>query len=230
MRRGRSEPSVSRLIELSDYFQIPVDLLVRNDLSRSGATSFIEVGSKRVLFPITVNEANEDLIEVVTAKASAGYLRGYEDPEYIERLQKIKVALLAYGNASRFSHQRRVHVARQGRRLTSWASLWKVLSDIKDGSTYVVLTKEDGLVYKRVYDLDRKGRLSFVGVRQQILRPFQGAHADHVLELWAFSCCINTQEYHQEELKLSSIAQMLQDLRIELKSIDPNLVMCRTLS
>ena len=152
---GRSEPSVSKLIELSDYFKIPVDLLIRKDLSRSGATSFIEVGSKRVLFPITVNEDNEDLIEVVTAKASAGYLRGYEDPEYIERLQKIKLPFLPTGTHRAFPIRGESMLpVKDGAYVVG--KFVENLNDIKDGSTYVVLTKEDGLVYKRVYDLTEK--------------------------------------------------------------------------
>ena len=219
---GRSEPSVSRLIELSDYFQIPVDLLVRNDLSRSGATSFIEVGNKRVLFPITINEANEDLIEVVTAKASAGYLRGYEDPEYIEHLQKIKLPFLPTGTHRAFPIKGESMLpVKNGSYVVG--KFVESISDIKDGTTYVVLTKEDGLVYKRVYDLTEKEGCLLLVSDNKSYAPFK-VPTDHVLELWAFSCCINTQEYHQEELKLSSIAQMLQDLRIELKSIDPKLV------
>ena len=88
---GRSEPPIDRLIELSNYFNIPIDILVKNDLRLANDTSFIEVGNKRVLFPITVNEANEDLIEIIPVKATAGYLQGYSDPEYIEQLQKINL-------------------------------------------------------------------------------------------------------------------------------------------
>lgn len=88
---GRSEPSIDKLIDLSNYFDIPIDILVKNDLRTAKDTSFIEVGNKRVLFPVTVNETNEDLIDIIPAKASAGYLQGYADPEYIEQLQKIKL-------------------------------------------------------------------------------------------------------------------------------------------
>ena len=197
-------------------------MLIRKDLSRSGATSFIEVGSKRVLFPITVNEDNEDLIEVVTAKASAGYLRGYEDPEYIERLQKIKLPFLPTGTHRAFPIRGESMLpVKDGAYVVG--KFVENLNDIKDGSTYVVLTKEDGLVYKRVYDLTEKEGCLLMVSDNKSYAPFK-VPADQILELWAFSCCINTQEYNQEELKLSSIAQMLQDLRIELKSIDPNLV------
>src|SRR5690606_2131504 len=91
---GRSFPSINRLIELSDYCKIPIDVLVRRDLRKANLSSFIEVGNNRVLFPILVDSDNEDLIEVVPIKATAGYLAGYDDPEYIEQLQKIKLPFL----------------------------------------------------------------------------------------------------------------------------------------
>ena len=96
---GRSEPPIDRLIDLSNYFNIPIDILVKNDLRLAKDTSFIEIGNRRVLFPVTVNEDNEDLIEIIPAKASAGYLDGYEDPEYIEQLQKIKLPFLPTGTS-----------------------------------------------------------------------------------------------------------------------------------
>ena len=67
---GRSEPSIEKLIELSIYFDIPIDILVKNDLRKAKDTSFIEVGNKRVLFPVTVSEIDEDLIEIIPKSQS----------------------------------------------------------------------------------------------------------------------------------------------------------------
>ena len=41
---GRSEPPIDRLIDLSNYFKIPIDILIKNDLRLSKDTSFIEIG------------------------------------------------------------------------------------------------------------------------------------------------------------------------------------------
>ena len=40
-----------------------------------------------------------------------------------------------------------------------------------------------------------------------------------VLEIWAFTCCINTQEYDEKELKLSSIMAMFRELQVELEAV-----------
>ena len=93
---GRSEPSIERLIDLSIFFNLPIDIFIKNDLRLAKDTSFIEIGNKRVLFPIVVNDSNEDLIEIVPVEASAGYLKGYADPEYVEQLQNIKLPFFTH--------------------------------------------------------------------------------------------------------------------------------------
>ncbi|MCP4884691.1 MAG: helix-turn-helix transcriptional regulator, partial [Flavobacteriales bacterium] len=63
--QGRSSPPVEILIELSNYFNLPIDILIKNDLSKAEDASFIHIGNQRILFPIKVNEDNEDMVEIV---------------------------------------------------------------------------------------------------------------------------------------------------------------------
>jgi len=213
---GRSEPPIDRLIDLSNYFNIPIDILVRNDLRLAKDTSFIEVGNKRVLFPVTVNEENEDLIEIIPAKASAGYLSGYDDPEYIEQLQKIKLPFLPTGTHRAFPIVGDSMLpVKEGSFVV--AQFVDDISTIKDGRTYIVLTKNDGLVYKRVYNNIKEGKL-LLHSDNRAYAPYS-ISLENILEVWEFTCCINTQEYDKDELKLSSIINMFQELNVELKSI-----------
>ncbi|MEM6515719.1 MAG: LexA family transcriptional regulator [Bacteroidota bacterium] len=214
---GRSEPPIDRLIDLSSYFNLPIDILVKNDLRKATDTSFIQIGSQRVLFPITVDDNNEDLIEIVPAKASAGYLSGYADPEYIEQLQKIKLPFLPTGTHRAFPIKGDSMLpVKDGSFIV--AKYVEDISDIKDGRTYVVLTKDDGLVYKRVYNhIEKRGTLELKS-DNKTYKPYEVAISD-VLELWEFTCCINTQEYNEKELKLSSIMSMFQELKVELEAV-----------
>ena len=212
---GRSEPPIDRLIDLSNYFKIPIDILIKNDLRLSKDTSFIEIGNQRILFPVTVNEDNEDLIEIVPVKASAGYLSGYDDPEYIEQLQKIKLPFLPTGTHRAFPIKGDSMLpVKHGSFIV--ARFIENVNDITEGRTYIVLTKEDGLVYKRVYKSGTHHIL--LHSDNKIYKPYE-VMLGNVLELWEFTCCINTQEYDADELKLSSIVTMFQDLKVELKSI-----------
>ena len=214
---GRSEPSIDKLIDLSNYFDIPIDILVKNDLRAAKDTSFIEVGNKRVLFPVTVNDDNEDLIEIVPAKASAGYLEGYADPEYIEQLQKIKLPFLPTGTHRAFPIKGDSMLpVKDGSFIV--AKFVEDISDVKNGRTYIVLTKNDGLVYKRVYNHIEERQTLLLSSDNKIYKPYEVA-IENVLELWEFTCCINTQEYDEKELKMSSIMSMFQDLKVELEAV-----------
>ena len=214
---GRSEPPIDRLIDLSNYFNLPIDILVKNDLRKAKDTSFIQIGSQRVLFPITVSDDNEDLIEIIPAKASAGYLEGYADPEYIEQLQKIKLPFLPTGTHRAFPIKGDSMLpVKNGSFIV--AKYIEDLRDVKNGRTYIVLTKDDGLVYKRVYNHTEKGNTLQLSSDNKSYEPYEVSLTD-VLELWEFTCCINTQEYDEKELKMSSIMAMFQELKVELEAV-----------
>lgn len=215
---GRSAPTIEMLIALSNYFKLPVDILVRNDLSKASNSSFIEIGNQRVLFPIMVDTENDNLIEVVPVKASAGYLAGYDDPEYIEQLDKIKLPFLPTGKHRAFPIK--------GDSMLPIKSGSYVVGrfiedrcDIVSGKTYVLLTLDNGMVYKRVYNhIEEKNSLLLVS-DNTAYEPYE-VPIDEVLEIWAFTCSINTQEYDEQELKISSIINMFNSLGVELKALE----------
>lgn len=217
---GRSEPSIETLIELSNFFKLPVDVLIKNNLSYATDASFIELGNQRVLFPIMVEADDDHLIEVVPVKASAGYLLGYNDPEYIEQLQKIKLPFLPTGKHRAFPIKGDSMLPMKDGAYVV-AKFVDDFNDIKNGSSYVVVTANDGMTYKRIYNkVEEKGAL--------LLSPdntsYQSYHVpiSEVLELWEFTCSINTQEYDERDLKLSSIIKMFNDLKVELETFVRN--------
>ena len=214
---GRTEPSIETLIKLSDYFKLPVDILIRNNLTLSKETSFIDVGNQRVLFPIAVDGTDEDLIEVIPLEASAGYLNGYADPEYVEDLNKIKLPFLPTGKHRAFPIKGDSMLPTKSGSYVV-AKFMEDIRDLKDGRTYIILTENDGLVYKRVYSkLEENNSLLLVS-DNKLYQEYE-VRAKDVLEIWEYTCSINTQEYDEHELKISSIAQMLNQLGVELKAL-----------
>ncbi|MCB0400663.1 MAG: helix-turn-helix transcriptional regulator, partial [Flavobacteriales bacterium] len=139
---GRSEPPISTLIQLSDFFKIPIDALVKNDLSLSDTDTFIDIGNQRVLFPIRVDENNNDVIEVVTQEASAGYLQGYSDTEYIANLPIMSLNFLPTGKHRAFPIK--------GDSMHPWVKNGDVVvgeymedpKRVKNNRCYIILTKE----------------------------------------------------------------------------------------
>ena len=214
---NRSSPTIEFLIEFSKYFKIPIDIIVKNDLTKATDVSFIEVGNKRVLFPIAIDDTNENLIEVVPAKASAGYLLGYDDPEYIEQLEKIKLPFLPTGKHRAFPIKGDSMLPMKDGSYVV-AEFVEDIKSAKSGCSYVIITKDDGMTYKRIENLVDE-RQSF------LLKPDNPSYQNYevpvseILELWKFTCSINTQEYEEHELKMSSIIEMFTTLGVELEAL-----------
>ncbi|AUC15572.1 XRE family transcriptional regulator [Tenacibaculum sp. SZ-18] len=214
---GRSEPPIEALINFSSYFNLPIDILVKNDLTYATDTSFIEIGNQRVLFPIAVDSTNDNMIEVVPTEASAGYLLGYDDPEYIEQLQKIKLPFLPTGKHRAFPIKGdSMHPMKDGSYVV--ASFVEDILDVRNGTSYIIVTKNDGMTYKRVYnEIEESNSLLLVPDNKNYAS--YNVPVSEVIELWEFTCSINTQEYDEKDLKISSIATMLTQLGVELKSL-----------
>ena len=219
---SRSSPTIDFLIDFSNYFKLPIDILIKNDLTKAKDVSFIQVGNKRVLFPITVDSENENLIEVVPSKASAGYLLGYDDPEYIEQLEKIKLPFLPTGKHRAFPIKGDSMLPMKDGSYVV-AEFVEDIKEAKSGHSYIVVTKDDGMTYKRLENLVEE-KQSF------LLKPDNPTYQSYevpvteVLELWKFTCSINTQEYEEHELKLSSIIQMFNGLGVELEALKKSIV------
>ena len=214
---ARSEPSIETLIQISECFSLPVDILIKKDLTLSKESSFIDVGNQRVLFPIMVDNENENLIEIVPIKASAGYLLGYDDPEFIEQLEKIKLPFLPTGKHRAFPIKGDSMLPmKDGSYVVG--EFVEDITDIKNGTSYIIVTKNDGLTYKRVYDQIEENSTLLLKPDNPSYQPYQ-VPINEVIELWKFTCAINTQEYDEKDLKLSSIMQMFNDLKVELETL-----------
>jgi len=218
---NRAIPPIDFLIELSEYFNISMDILIKNDLTSATETSFIKLNNQRILFPITIDQKDEDLIEIIPMEASAGYLRGYSDPEYIEHLSKIKLPFLPTGTHRAFPIKGDSMLpVKSGSYIV--ARFIDDVRNVKDGKTYIVLTLNDGIVYKRVYNKIEEHQMLLLASDNKKYDPYY-VPIDEVLELWEFTCSINTQEYDEHELKISSIANMLTELGVELKELQKSL-------
>ena len=219
---NRSSPTIEFLIAFSDYFRIPIDILVKKDLTKAQDVSFIEVGDKRVLFPITVDSDNENLIEVVSVKASAGYLLGYDDPEFIEQLEKIKLPFLPTGKHRAFPIKGDSMLPMKDGSYVV-AEFVEDIKNIKSGDSYIVITRNDGLTYKRIYNQIEENQSFLLKPDNPSYKSYEVPFSE-ILELWKFTCSINTQEYEEHELKLSSIIQMFNGLGVELEALKKSLI------
>jgi len=207
----RCDPPIDVLISLSKLYHIAIDALIRADLSKFDLAAMIRVGENRLLFPIVVDQHNNDRVEVISVKASAGYLNGYSDPEYFESLPSMNLPFRIIGKHRAFPIKGdSMPPLKEGCFVIG--KFMESVKDIKDGNTYVLLTRDDGIVYKRVY---KKGKLLELHSDNKQYEPYQVKTAD-VLELWEFVCTLNISDKKTEELNIDSIIRMLNSMRVEM--------------
>lgn len=213
---NRSSPPVEMLVVLSDFFKLPIDILIRHDLTRVESIPSINIGGQRILFPVQVDSKNNDNIEMVTLKASAGYLNGYSDPDFIEELPRIGLPFLRNGKFRAFPIKGDSMLPlKDGSFIIG--KFVEDKSEIRKGHTYIVLTKDDGLVYKRVYP-DKYQKVLHLHSDNPRYEPYSVPARD-VLELWEFTCSINTKEFEKEETDMTKMMDMLTVVKSELENL-----------
>lgn len=214
---GRNEPPIDLLIRLSEFFHVAIDALVRGDLKKTNLDGLMKVGKNRILFPILLDQEGNDMVELIPLKASAGYTRGYADPDYIERLPKMKLPFLPTGKHRAFPIKGdSMPPIREGSFVIG--KYVERPEDVRFGYTYVVVTRDEGLTYKRVMAFNKKEGTYELHSDNKMYPPFK-VRAEDVLEFWEYTCNINMNAYKDEELNLDSIMNMLRSLKVEIAEI-----------
>lgn len=224
---GRAKPNIQVQLAISKMFSISLEQLLTEDLSAFAEKSFFErraekfagnnmtgtqVGDTKIL-SITVDSNNKENIELVGQKAAAGYLNGYADPEYIEELPKFQLPFLPTGTFRAFEIKGDSMLPLQPGSIVI-GEYAENLKDIKDGHTYVVLTKQDGIVYKRIFNKVEEGG-------QLVLRsdnpsyPAYRVHAEDVMELWKAKLFIS-QASPKQDVSMEKLMTMMLDLQQEV--------------
>jgi transcriptional regulator with XRE-family HTH domain len=214
---GRNEPPIDLLIGLSEFFHIAIDALVRGDLRKTNLDGLMKVGKNRILFPILLDNDGNDMVELIPLKASAGYLKGYADPDYVERLPKMQLPFLPTGKFRSFPIKGdSMPPLKEGSYVVG--KYVERLEEIKSGNTYIIVTKDDGLSYKRLMNLNKKeGTVECHSDNKTY--PMYKIKLNEVLEMWEYTCSINMHQYKEEELNVESIMNMLKSLHVEIEQI-----------
>ncbi|GET46467.1 S24 family peptidase [Capnocytophaga felis] len=99
---------------------------------------------------VVVDDADNDRIPLVLIKAQAGYLNGYGDPEYIEKLPTYSVPTLRNGTYRMFQvggHSMYPTLQNNSYVVGEFVENWEQMSDNR---IYVVVTSTEGIIVKRV--------------------------------------------------------------------------------
>jgi transcriptional regulator with XRE-family HTH domain len=174
----RAEPRLEIIEQVAQMFELTLDELLLNDMATtSNSNNYLE---QRRKLKMAVSHVAE--VRFVPLKAAAGYLTGYADPDFIDELNTFTLPMLAPGNYRAFE------IIGDSMLPTPSGSVVvgeKVsgMEDIKNNQAYIVVSKQDGIVYKRVVKNTRtKAKLTLVS-DNPLYEPYEISSGD-VVEIW----------------------------------------------
>lgn len=214
---GRADPRLTTLSKMAELFKVSVDELINDDLTNE---NHVPKQNVKVL-AVTVDDAEDEHIQLVPTKAAAGYTNGYADPEYLTDLPKFNLPVLPKSATYRaFEIQGDSMLPIVSGSIVVGKYI-EQLSDISNGKTYVLVTKSEGVVYKRVFNyIDEKGKLYLVSDN----RSFDAYELDprEVLEVWEGKAFISLEfpdPNSANELSMDQLANMIGNLRSDVEKL-----------
>lgn len=179
--RGYTQVGLDTLIRLSDIFDVKIDDLLKSNISHRD----LEVIRNRELrvLAISVDADNNSNIELVDTKAEAGYLESFADPEYIRDLPKIAFPNIPQGTFRGFEIRGDSMLPMESGSIVI-CSYVENISDIKVGKTYVIISKTEGVVYKRVKNNPENQKLILISDNDTYL-PYDINYSE-IAEIWQY--------------------------------------------
>lgn len=187
------QPPFQKLIRMADYFKISLDALVRYDLTQLSEFQLSEIergmdvditGQKLRLLTVTTDKEGNENIEMVATKAQAGYTNGYGDSEFVEKLPKFQLPFLPKNKTYRCFQIKGDSMLPIPEKAWVTGSFVQDWSDIKNGTPCIVVTKDDGVVFKLVYPNLGDSNFQLVS-SNRVYQPYF-ISVEEVLEIWKF--------------------------------------------
>jgi transcriptional regulator with XRE-family HTH domain len=217
---GSAEPNSENLIRIAAFYNCTIDDLLKVDLSgvvetngtiKKTVVSQDITGSNLRVIATTVNQENIDNIELVPIKARAGYTSGFADPEYIRVLPTFQLPFLSANKKYRTFPiiGDSMPPVSDGSWVTGeFLQNWNF---IRNGQPYIVVTKDEGIVFKIVYNqIDENGTLLLCSTNP-IYEPYE-IPINTVNEIWKFTHYISSElpEPNLDRTELSNTVLQLQ--------------------
>jgi transcriptional regulator with XRE-family HTH domain len=212
---GTSEAPYEILKKIAHYYHISIDLLLSVDVRKIPMDDLLKLEGNRLVLPITVDKDGSDFIEVVTQKVKAGYLNGYADPEYIENLQQISLPFLGPGKHRGFPVEGDSMPPHEDGSIIVGRYIER-LGEVMDGKTYIFITKNEGMVYKR---LNKNKKNVLVVESDNSFYPPYEVKASDILEIWEYECNIGRSDKKAEISETASVKDLFLELKREIHDL-----------
>lgn len=205
----RAEPRIDVLEIVADMFKLTLDDLLRKDLSESKGSYISRRRAQKMA-------AGRGDIPFVPVKAAAGYLAGFSDPEFIDELNTFTLPMLSGGDYRAFeivgdsmmpTPSGSVIV---GERVSS-------LEELKNSNTYIVVSKTEGIVYKRVMKNNRQKNKYTLVSDNPAYQPYT-VNAEDILEVWQAQMVISRANT-QQRWDVGQLASLVSNLQQQVTTL-----------
>jgi len=188
------QPPFKVLIKFAEYFNVSIDALLRYNLQELSEFQLSQIedgfdidvtGKKLRLLTLSVNQDGEENIEMVPLKAQAGYTNSYGDLEFIGSLPKFSLPFLPKDKSYRtfqIQGDSMLPIPEGAWVTASYIQNWEM---IKDGTPCIIVTQDDGIVFKVVYNQLEKNQTLLLVSTNRNYSPYE-LEIGKVIEIWKF--------------------------------------------
>lgn len=221
---GRAEPKIADLQLLATLFGISLDDLVGTDISGAGnkALATKSSGENLRLLSVVVDKEGREQVVVVPNKAAAGYLNHYEDIDAYGELPTFQLPLPEmYSDQTHRVFQiegdSMLPMTSGAYILTRYVENWQ---SIKDDKSYIVVSRSEGIVYKRVENRIEQDYKLILHSDNKIY-PDLEISVDDIMEVWEAMGYISFQlpDPEAESLSIDQLAQAVLKLQAEMTTL-----------
>ncbi len=218
---NRAEPKYDLLKKIANYYELSMDELVNEVIDEKWKPTPKSNASNLRVLSITVDQEDRENIELVPVKASAGYLNGYADPEYVKELPKFSLPMFNQGTYRAFEIKgdSMLPLPSGSIIIGEYVENWH---DIKFGQTYVVISKAEGVVYKRIGARFKEDKGLKLLSDNKVYEPYWVDAAD-LLEIWKAKAFIST-EFPEPtaEPTMESLTSMMAQMQKTINAVVDN--------
>jgi transcriptional regulator with XRE-family HTH domain len=218
----RADPKYDLLKKIALFFEVSVDDFINetiNDKWLASAAKKTATGLR--ILSISVDKDDNENIEMVPVKASAGYLNGYADPEYVSKLPKFYLPMFKQGTYRAFEIKGDSMLPLQSGTIIvgEYVENW---SDIKPNETYVILSQSEGVVYKRVGNKYKENKKLKLLSDNPVYDPYE-VNGEEILEVWKAKAYISTQlPEPMPKPTMESLTSMMADMQRSIAKLQSN--------
>jgi transcriptional regulator with XRE-family HTH domain len=218
---GKNVPPAESLLVISRFYHISIDLLLTVDLSKVSIDNLLKLEDNRIVLPIVITKEGENLIEIVTHKAKAGYAAGgYADFTFIAELDHIHLPWLNKNEKYRTFPIDGDSMPPHNSKSYIIGKYIEKISDVIDGKTYVVITINREMVYKRLY---KNSTASFTFVSDNTFYNSFEVKFSEIAEIWEYSGSVERENFKPQTYDVTTLEEIIRRLQTDMSVIKEKL-------